>query len=127
MANTQQQGTLRARGVHVPTALVPLPPSILALATDAPAGELDADLETASRYDSRSGVQDVDLLVALPGAARLDLKARLSGIHYDLARKRIDGQVERAELRLDDEGLVGRLVPPSPSSAAIRCRRPGTG
>jgi TPR repeat protein len=111
LTGTLQRVTLRAAGVHLPTAALPLPPSTLELATGRTGGEVVADLALASRYDNRDGGRDLDIVVSLPGSARLDLTARIDGIHYDLGQGRIAGRVERAALRLDDEGLVGRLLP----------------
>lgn len=102
------RGRVAAYGVEIPDAAIGLPEEARALL--GLGGPLAADLELESAYDLPSGVMALALGAELPGSGRLELAARLRGLHIDPVSGEPAGRLEELTLAFTDGGLTERVV-----------------
>jgi len=109
LARTQRT-TIGVSGLQIPLAAADLPDGMRALLVPSGGDTVLADLTIDLAYDLPSSRVTVTATSLLPALGRLELEARLRGLHYALDTDAPEGEVEAVRLRIEDGGVVGRYV-----------------
>lgn len=109
LARTQRT-TIGVSGLQVPLAAADLPEDMRALLVPSGGDTVLADLTIDLAYDLPSSRVTVTATSVVAALGRLELEARLRGLHYAIDQDAPKGEIEAVRLRIEDGGVVERYV-----------------